>query len=289
MMNPLVSTTVLLSAAWAVTVGAQGVLEIPAPNSTQTGIGIVSGWHCSANRIEIVIDGGAPLPTGSHTERGDTLSVCGRIDTGFSLLWNWNLLPTDCFGCRYHRVVALADGIPFASTEFQAVNFGTEFMTGKSGEYSLPNFPEIGDMTWVHWDEAKQNFSVYLTARNTMSVSGTYYGALESGAHAPFCGPYPLNRKLPVKYGSFVIQVANGRMSLTAQYVDATTCTLPDVALAPYDRLIDIDGYVRAVFDEPAAPQCPEFPGGVSVQVNGQRLAASSRDNCVSAVVRGAR
>ena len=289
MTRRLISATVLLCAAWAVAVGAQGVLEIPAPNSTQTGIGIVSGWHCSANRIEIVIDGGAPLLAGSHTERGDTLSVCGRIDTGFSLLWNWNLLPTDCFGCRYHRVIALADGILFASTEFQAENFGTEFMTGKSGEYGLANFPEIGDMTWVQWDEAKQNFSVYLTARNTMSVSGTYYGALESGAHAPFCGPYPVIRQLPIKYGSFVVQVANERMSLAAQYVDGTTCTLPDVALAPYDRLIDRDGYVRAVFDQTAAAQCPEFPGGVSVRVNGQRLVAASGDNCVTAAVWGAR
>src|SRR4029434_8921883 len=111
-------STVLLFAFWAVTVGAQGVLEIPAPNSTQTGIGVISGWHCSANRIEIVIDGGAPLLAGSHTERGDIFDICGRIDTGFSLLWNWNLLPTTCFGCRYHDIVALADGIPFASTKF---------------------------------------------------------------------------------------------------------------------------------------------------------------------------
>jgi hypothetical protein len=289
MTSPLVSTTVLFCAAWAVGVGAQGALEIPGPNSIQTGIGIVSGWHCSANRIEIVIDGGAPLLAGSHTDRGDTLSACGRIDTGFSLLWNWNLLPTHCFGCRYHRVVALADGIPFASSEFQAENFGTEFMTGKSGEYSLVNFPEIGDVTWVRWDEDRQNFSVYLTARSQMSVSGTYYGALESGAHAPYCGPYPPDRKLPVKHGSFVVQVANGRMSLTAQYVDGTTCVLPDASLAPYDRLIDGDGYVRAVFDQPAAPRCSEFPGGVSVRVNGLRLVASSRDDCVSSVAWGAR
>jgi hypothetical protein len=132
MTNPLVSTTVLLLAGWTASVAAQGVLEIPAPNSTQTGIGTVSGWHCNANRIEIVIDGGAPLLAGSHTDRGDTLSVCGRIDTGFSLLWNWNLLPTDCFGCRYHRVVALADGVPFASTQFQAENFGTVSMARRA-------------------------------------------------------------------------------------------------------------------------------------------------------------
>jgi hypothetical protein len=289
MMRPLVSTIVLLCAAWAANAGAQGFLEIPDPNSTQTGIGVISGWNCSANRIEIVIDGGAPVLAASHTERGDTLSVCGRIDTGFSLLWNWNLLPTDCFGCRYHRIVALADGIQFAGTEFQAENFGTEFLTGKAGQYGLANFPEIGDMTWVEWDEAKQNFSVYLTAPNQLSVSGTYYGALESGVHAPYCGPWPPDRKLPIKYGSFAVQVTSARMALTVEYVDGTTCNLPGVALEPYDRIIDRDGYVRAVFDQAAAAQCPEFPDGVSVQANGQRLVAHSRDNCVTAVVWGAK
>jgi hypothetical protein len=295
MKNPLVCGTVLLCVAWAVTGAAEGVLEVPAPNSTQTGIGIISGWHCSANRIEIVIDGAPPLLAGSHTERKDTLNACGRSDTGFSLLWNWNLLPTDCFGCRYHHIVALADGIPFADAVFQVESFGTEFMTGKSGMYTLLNFPAIGDTTWVQWDEAKQNFSVYLTELRPdasipgTNVSGTYYGGLESGAHNPACGPWPSDRKLPVRYGSFLVQVANGHMSLAAQYVDGTTCALPDVALAPYDPTLDSNGYVRAVFDQAAAASCPEFPGGVSVRVDGLRLAADSLDNCITAAVRGAR
>ncbi|MFO1314818.1 MAG: hypothetical protein U1F58_04370 [Burkholderiales bacterium] len=284
-----VATAVLLCTAWAANAAGQGVLEIPDPNSTQSGIGVISGWHCSAERIEIVIDGGAPVLAASHTQRGDTSSVCSRTDTGFSLLWNWNLLPTHCFGCRYHRIVALADGIQFADTEFQAENFGTEFLTGKTGRYGLANFPGIGAMTWVEWDETRQNFSVYFTASDQFSVSGTYYGALESGAHAPYCGPWPPDRKLPIRYGSFSVQVTGEHMALTIQYADGQTCSLPGVALEPHDGTLDIDGYVRAVFDRAAAAQCPEFPEGVSVQANGQRMVANSRDNCVTAAVWGAK
>src|SRR5436309_11507677 len=68
--------------AFAVAAGAaaQGVLEVPAENSTQSGIGVVSGWHCDALRIEVAIDEGPPLLAGSGTERLDTASVCGHPD-----------------------------------------------------------------------------------------------------------------------------------------------------------------------------------------------------------------
>lgn len=283
----LVSAIVLLSTFFAASISAQGFLEIPAPNSIQTGIGAISGWNCSANRIEIVIDGGAPLLAGSHTDRMDTLSVCGHADTGFSLIFNWNLLPTHCFGCRYHSVAALADGVQFASTEFQVENFGTEFMTGKSAEYGVANFPEIGHMTWLRWDEAKQNFSVYLTGANQLSASGTYYGALRSGAQNPACGPFPPNRVLPVKHGSFIVENSNGQLSLIAQYVDGTSCRLPGVALQPFDSNNN-DGNLTALFDQAATASCPEFPGGLVLHVNGQRLIADSMDPCRSAHVMGA-
>lgn len=274
---------------------AQGFLEIPGPNSTQTGIGIVSGWHCSANHIEIVIDGGAPLLAGSHTSRGDTLGVCGRTDTGFSLLFNWNLLPFNCFGCSYHRVVALADGVEFASTEFQVENFGYEYITGKSAQYGITNFPEIGHMTWLRWDEAKQNFSVYLTAAppanfpgaQIVSTSGTYYGALRSGKQNPICGPFPMDRVFPVKHGSFIVEHANGQIALTAQYVDGTMCRLSGVPIQPFSSNNN-DGNLRALFDQAATASCPEFPGGLDLRVNGQRLIADSMDNCKSAHVIGA-
>lgn len=287
MSKPLVAACALVCALFAPCALAQGALEIPAPKSTQSGIGVVSGWHCSANRIEIVVDGGAPVLAGAHTPRDDTLGVCGRADTGFSLLLNWNLLPIHCFGCRFHSVVALADGVQFAAAEFQAENFGSEFMTGKTAEYGLANFPEIGNMTWLRWDEARQNFSIYLTAAKQLSVAGTYYGALRSGAQNPACGPFPLNRVLPVKHGTFIVELANGQLALTAQYADGSMCRLPGAALQPFDGNNN-DGNLRALFDSAATAACPEFPGGLDLRVNGQRLIADSMDSCRTAHLMGA-
>ncbi|MDP1679309.1 MAG: hypothetical protein Q8L02_04190, partial [Candidatus Nitrotoga sp.] len=220
-------------------------------------------------------------------------------DTGFSLLFNWNLLPIYCGDCRPHRIVALADGVEFANTQFGAINLGYEYMTGKSAQYGITNFPEIGNMTWLRWDEAKQNFSVYLTAAQVVdpsgtyypsqivSTSGTYYGALRSGAQNPVCGPFPMDRVLPVKHGSFIVEYANGQIALTAQYVDGTMCRLSGVPIQPFNSNND-DGNLRALFDQAATASCPEFPGGLDLRVNGQRLIADSMDNCKSAHVVGA-
>jgi hypothetical protein len=157
-------------------------------------------------------------------------------------------------------------------------------MRGKAGLYYLGNFPDLGDQTAVEWDQAKQNFSVSQVMHLATTVSGTYYGAVESGAHAPFCGPWPPDRVLPIKHGSFNVRVENGHMRMNALYVDGETCTLPDVALLPYDKFANSDGYVTATFDEATAALCPAFTGGVNLRVNGQRLVARSLDHCVTAI-----
>ena len=51
-------------------------LENPQPASRQSGIGVVSGWHCTASKIEIEVDGGTRYQAGTRTEcrtihRGD--------------------------------------------------------------------------------------------------------------------------------------------------------------------------------------------------------------------------
>ena len=33
-----------------------GVLENPADNSMQSGVGLFSGWHCDADKIDIIVD-----------------------------------------------------------------------------------------------------------------------------------------------------------------------------------------------------------------------------------------
>lgn len=71
---------------------AQGVLENPVAGSTESGIGVVSGWNCTAGSIVVAIDGASIGNAGIGTSRGDTASICGRPDTGFSLLFNYNSL-----------------------------------------------------------------------------------------------------------------------------------------------------------------------------------------------------
>ena len=286
----LASVNALLCAAFTFAVHGQGYIETPSAKSTQSGIGLVSGWHCSASRIEISIDDGPRMLAGSRTSREDTRGVCGRADTGFSLLWNWSILPRDCFGCRNHRVAAYADGVRFADVAFEIETFGTEFLTGKAAQYALPNFPEIGSTTWVRWEEEKQNFSVYLTAKQQVSVTGKYYGALQTGAQNPSCGPFsfPNARVFAITHGNFTFTQTGGSASLKAEYVTGAVCQLPTVALKPYDRDHD-DGYLTAVFDAASTASCPEFPGGLTVRANGQRLIADSGDNCQSAHLIGAK
>jgi hypothetical protein len=273
---------VLLAAALltpAVGGAQQGTLEVPAPNSVQSGIGAISGWHCTASRIDISIDGGPLQPAGSGTSRLDTLGVCGRSNTGFSLLFNWNTLPVACFGCRFHRVTAYADGVPFADATFQAENFRTEFLGGKSGQYDLLNFPAPGAVATLRWDESMQNFAIYLASANQTSATGKYFGVVEIGAHNPACGPFPPNRVLPLRYAAFDVAVANDALTLAVRYADGSACTLAPV---PVGLSTPNDGYLRATYDATATAACTDFAGGLNVQFNSERLVATSRDNCVT-------
>ena len=100
----------ILSAFSASPVLGQATLENPAPNSFQSGISVISGWACNAERIEIAFNDGPPQEAAYGTSRGDTQATCGDTDNGFGLLFNWNLL-----GDGIHTVQALADGVEFAS------------------------------------------------------------------------------------------------------------------------------------------------------------------------------
>src|SRR2546430_6697658 len=114
---------------------AQATLDNPQPGSAQSGIGVISGWACQATRVDIEIDGVA-IQAAYGTSRADTSSACGQQaggpNNGFGLLFNWNLLPPGP-----HTVSALADGNKFAEVKITVANFGTEFLTGKSGEFTL--------------------------------------------------------------------------------------------------------------------------------------------------------
>jgi len=138
------------------------VLENPRGGSMQSGIGIISGWVCEAEQIEIEVTHGETdavslWTAGYRTSRGDTRAVCENDgENGFGLVFNWNLL-----GAGVHRVRAFANGAPFARHRLTVGTLDAgEFPRGLTGEFVLPDFPEAGQETTIRWEESLQNFVV---------------------------------------------------------------------------------------------------------------------------------
>jgi hypothetical protein len=153
----------------AQTAYAQGMLEIPQPSSYQSGIGVISGWHCNANTITIRIDGKRDVPTAYGTERADTATVCGDINNGFSLLFNYNGLTPGT-----HEVTAYADNTPFATSTFTVNGPGIEYLEGVSASIVMPDFPFPGQSVLLRWQQANQNFVVSGFNPDNSSLDGSY-------------------------------------------------------------------------------------------------------------------
>lgn len=132
----------------------KGTLENPGANATKTGIGIISGWVCDANRVEVEVKG-ARFAAAYGTDRGDTQSVCGDANNGFVVLINWNI-----FGVGTHRIRLLADDRELVSRSVTVKTFGTEQLTGKSGTWTLEDWPTAGTETIISWTEALQNIEI---------------------------------------------------------------------------------------------------------------------------------
>ena len=137
-------------------------LENPQPDSSQSGIGVISGWVCEADKIEVEFENGVTgersiMTAGYGTSRGDTAMVCEDDgNNGFSLLYNWNML-----GDGMHMVRALADGVEFARGSVMVSTLGLgEMPTGLSGAYPLADFPTMGQETMIQWEESLQNFVI---------------------------------------------------------------------------------------------------------------------------------
>jgi hypothetical protein len=150
---------------------ALGALENPQPGGIETGIGAITGWHCTSKNIEVRVDGVSIGHAGAGTARGDTSGVCdGRTDTGFSLLWNHALMRGG-----NHRVDVYADGVQFGTAEFDVGYLGGEFLTGLSSAHRIPDFPVRGQGARVVWQQSKQNFVIAgMEALTSGPLVGTY-------------------------------------------------------------------------------------------------------------------
>ena len=131
-----------------------GYLGNPGPDSFQSGVGVLSGWVCAADTVEIELNG-AVQAAAYGTERGDTEDTCGDTDNGFGLLFNWNLLRDG-----EHEVVAFVDGVELDRATVTVTTLGAEFLRDVAGTCAVENFPRMGETVTLEWQETKQNFVI---------------------------------------------------------------------------------------------------------------------------------
>ena len=146
----LVSTSV----AWA----SEGNLEIPAPGSVQSGVGIVSGWKCTSNGLTARFDGGEQLPIAHGTTRNDTAGRCPdpeQTNTAFVMQWNYSNLNEG------PHILEIIDGNQvWRTVEFVVQRPGGKFLRGASQCSRLEDFPAPGQFQAVAWQEASQSFAL---------------------------------------------------------------------------------------------------------------------------------
>ncbi|QQS54013.1 MAG: hypothetical protein IPM89_14440 [Candidatus Competibacteraceae bacterium] len=130
------------------------VLESPAAGAfVQSGVGLIRGWACAAQRIEFSLDGGSLQAIAYGTDRPDTAALCGDSDNGFGFTQNWGEI-----GDGVHNLRAFADGVEFANVNFTVTTLGRAFLTGLRAQYTLRDFPAAGNEPQVRWSEPQQNF-----------------------------------------------------------------------------------------------------------------------------------
>jgi hypothetical protein len=134
---------------------AQFTIENPQPDSTQSGIGLISAWKCTGKNLTAVIDGIYTLALVYGSDRLDTQGTCGDTNNGIGLLVNWNLLSNG-----QHTIEFFDNGVKFASVSFTVQTLGSQFLTGKSKTVTVSNFPNSGQTTTLKWSESAQNFLI---------------------------------------------------------------------------------------------------------------------------------
>ena len=137
------------------TVATKGVLGNPGHETFASGIGVISGWVCDAQRVEVQI-GLSRIRMAYGTERLDTQGVCGDTNNGFVTLVNYNSLKPGI-----HTVRLVVDGRQIGSAhEFIVTTFGTDFLRGVDAVYTLLDFPRPGVNPIILWDQGRQNFVI---------------------------------------------------------------------------------------------------------------------------------
>lgn len=131
-------------------------LDVPAPNTTLSGIGVIHGWKCNANgELTIRFDGGSPLPLAYGNDRADTASGCGDTNNGFVSIMNWGNLSDG-----EHTAVVYDNGVEFDRSVFTVRRFRDTFVTGVSETVYVQDFPHQGENAVFAWNQATQHLEL---------------------------------------------------------------------------------------------------------------------------------
>jgi hypothetical protein len=155
--------------AWAL----PSALENPQVGTPVAGISLISGWHCSAKRLEFSVDGGPRewIPSGSS--RPDTAQVCGKVDNGFGYLLRWNN-----YTPGNHTLVVYADGLEWQRRTVNVVDIGPDMIYGVDTRVRVENFPWNGRTTVLAWNDAFQQFTPVEERFDTPPIAGTWRGVI---------------------------------------------------------------------------------------------------------------
>ena len=141
------------------------------PNSFQSGIGVISGWVCEAEKVEIEIEtergeterqvaavwhgaaghGGCGARTGRRCV-GTRTTALGCCSTGIgwaraSIRW-WRYVDDVELGRAVVRVTTVGEGAE------------EEFLRDVAGECVVADFPTLGETVTLAWQQNSQNFVI---------------------------------------------------------------------------------------------------------------------------------
>ncbi len=150
---------------------ATGYLENPSQDGFRSGIGVISGWVCAANEVQVLIYNEQSvlqetLTVAYGTDRPDTVGQCNHLspNTGFGMMYNFNHLPEGTY-----TMYAFADDTRIGTTvDFEVVHL-TDFSINDTNRFltNLPaaqcrvdNFPADGEQTLLRWEQSTQNFVI---------------------------------------------------------------------------------------------------------------------------------
>ena len=158
-----------------VVTNARGALGNPPDGGYRSGVGVISGWVCAAEDVEVRILTARgilrqTLQVAYGTSRPDTVGQCSHNspNTGFGMTYNFNHLPEGMY-----TITAYADGdTQIGQTHtFKVVHIVRSFPDSNNfltldddvqarGECIVPDFPVTGERTWLKWEQGTQNFVI---------------------------------------------------------------------------------------------------------------------------------